>query len=54
MLSVINIYNLKINSILSNGFVNIGEVFYNSYMVYLKFIGMNFFYGDVLFVFLKM
>ena len=47
MPSVINIYNVKINSISSNGSVNIGEALHNSHTAHSKSTGTNSSYGDV-------
>lgn len=44
--TVINIYNMKINSIFSNGSVNIGESFHNSHTANTKSTGANTSYGD--------
>ncbi len=46
MPTVINIFALKINSISSNGSVNIGESFHNSHTANTKSTGANSSYGD--------
>lgn len=42
----INIFSLKINSISTNGSVNIGETFHNSHVANSKSTGVNSSYGD--------
>ena len=43
---VINIFSLKINSISTNGSVNIGEALHNSHVANSKSTGVNSSYGD--------
>ncbi|WJE16824.1 spore germination protein [Halobacillus sp. ACCC02827] len=47
MPSFINIFNIKINSIASNGSFNIGDAFHNSPTANTKSQGQNSSYGDV-------
>ncbi|MEH7180143.1 spore germination protein [Neobacillus vireti] len=44
---VINLYNLKINSISGNGSVTIGEASHNSHTAKSKIQGVNSSYGDL-------
>jgi hypothetical protein len=44
---VINLYNLKINSISGNGSVTIGEATHNSHTAKSKVQGVNSSYGDL-------
>lgn len=50
MVGVINICNMRINGMVRNGLMNFGEVFYNGYIVDVKFVGINLIYGDILVV----
>lgn len=46
MQTVINIFNLKVNSVASNGSINIGEAFYNAPTANMKSQGQNSSFGD--------
>lgn len=47
MPSIINIYSIKINSIATNGSVNIGDALHNSPTAHTKAQGTNASYGDL-------
>lgn len=46
MQTVINIFSLKVNSVATNGSINIGEAFYNSPTANMKSQGQNSSFGD--------